>query len=81
MKYDVLKFNSHTSEDDKEDSLLTYKKHPCTTQFELAEGMKTFQNLDCFVERSHRNSTCKKYSKNCSKIQLFFFFLVIISVS
>lgn len=59
------------------DFLHTYKKYLRTIQFQLAEGMNEFQTLASFVEKSHRNSTCIKYSKSFSKIEcvLVFFFL------
>jgi len=54
-----------SSKDEMHDLLHTYKKHPGTTQFELAEGLNTFQYLDS--ERSHRKSTCIKYNKSFTK--------------
>lgn len=80
----ILKLNSHTiesSEDETHDLLRTYKTHPGTIQFELAEGMNTSLYLDS--ERSHRKSTCIKYNKSFSKSEGrggFFCVLVIISV-
>lgn len=54
-----------SSKDETHGLLHTYTEHPGTIQFELAEGRNTFQYLDS--ERSHRKSTCIKYSKSFSK--------------
>lgn len=58
------------------DFLHTYKKYLRTIQFQLAEGMNTFQTLASFVEKSHRNSTCIKYNNSFSKIECVFFFFL-----
>lgn len=67
IKYDIssqslIPIKMKPSKDEMHDLLHTYKKHPGTTQFELAENMNIVQHLDS--ERRHRTSTCTKYNEN-----------------